>query len=624
MTELLFFAVFFCGCFAGAVFWERRFEEMLPMVCSAAALLMVPFALFGWLRAGAVAVLLAAGAAFAAGCLRLWRSRNGRAVFRSIATPAFVVFAAVMVVLRFLDRGMLLNSSDELGHWGLAVKEMLILDDLYTSALSVDRYQNYPPIMGLFQYFLQWLYQRCSGEKEIFEELLMFAWQFFTVSFLLPALSTAQWKKPFTAVLQTALLFMTPLLSFSYFTYTITIDPFLSLAAAYVFAMVFSGKIDERFHRLSVLLTLSVLVLAKDSGMLFAWMGVAAMLIMAHRKGASGRSLWKLALLCACAVLLPKLIWSLHLSIRHCRIAHESNAGWREYIRFLLLKDDSGYRYSTVVNFLQEHYRLSYHYTLFGLWELPYIFPILGTLLIVYVLRPVLRRNGMLSAEAAAVICPFFAAALVIYSVGMCYIYLFRMPLAEITGFSAMDRYYDTMLCAILVTAVQLLVLALPAVKGIERSNLNFAIICLLLLAVPRKAIFDSISHAADSRAWRAPFREITDLAKKKLESDDENTFIVVNYWRGRRVMAYEMVPYHADIGMMYWYDLEPALKMPSCEDWMEQLRSGYSIVVLFDTDDIFTENYADAFENPEEIQPYSVYRVNPETGKLTFEETIS
>lgn len=625
MAEMLFFLTLCCGGFCGAALLGKRFEQLLPVTCAVSALFIFLCGLVGLLPLGPVLILPLAAAAYAVSVWMLLRKRDFSGFARRFFTPGFVCFVLMYCLLLVLNRGAMFTGSDEFGHWGLAVKEMLLLEDFSTSPLSVDKYANYPPIMPLFQYSLQRLLFLFGGRTQISEGHVLFAWQIFALSFLIPFMKDASWRKPISAFLGFAVICSAPLVVFSNFYKCIYIDPFLGVVFAYAMGMVLTEQFADKWDVLGIGTALSVLVLSKDSAVFFALIVLLTLGCMVSAGKGTPSSRWKLLAIILAFVLVPKLLWELHLTTRHCDLAHTSNASLGDYLRFLTGRDTSGYRYGTAVLFLQLLYRTAYHFQLRSA-QIPYIYVLTAVLLLNFLLLPVLKRSGILGGRAARLFCPIFIIHLSVYTVGLLYVYLFRMPLHDAVGMCELDRYLNTVILSVWLVQVLLVIELYFRSEGLRKSLIGFLLTGVLVLLAPISELLNLAGreNVRYSQAFRAPYEAMVS-ALREVAAPEDRVFTVTQSTQAvgdddRRILVYSFRPNYSEayiLGDSEWSgDFQTNI---SCSDMVKTLQANFDFLVLYQVNDYFMEHYCEAFENPEEIFPHSIYRVDPQTGLLSL-----
>lgn len=617
MSELLFLLILCSGGCFGAVCLGRRFEQMLPLTCGLCALWVFLFGLVGLLGVGPVLLLPVALSVYGYCAWRLWKSRDFAGAAARLFTPACVCFLLAVLALLALDRGVMFSGadSDEYGHWGLAVKEMLRLRDFSTSALAVDQYANYPPIMPCFQYILQRFLQ-LRGDTQMSEWHMVFCTQLFCLSFMLPIMKYASWRRPISALFGFGVLCAAPMVVFPTFYVSGYVDQVLGVVFAYAMVTALTAQFSNLWEILDIGVALSVLMLTKDSGAGFACIVLLTMVCMCATGKQALRAHWRMLALLAAFALVPKLLWSAHVAARGCVSIHASTAGPGDYLRFLTLRDASGYRYGTISLFLQLLYRNAYFFELFNR-RIPYIYVLMGLLLINYLLRPSLKRHGILDQRASTLLCPLLNIHIVVYIAGLLYVYLFRMPAYEAVGLSSMDRYLNTVIGSVWMVQVTFLLALYLQAEDFERSFLSFLLTCILLLLVPISNVMNFASRGSvrDSQQYRAPYEAVASTVRE-LAGPEDRICVISQATYDRRIFIYSLYPSETEfyyLGDSDW-ELDYQTEL-TCDELTQTLKDGFAYLVLFQLDDYFMEHYTDAFVNPEEILPHAVYRVDPETG---------
>lgn len=623
MCELLLLLTLCSGGVLGAACLHKRFEEMLPITCGSISLTVFLFGLAGLLPLGPIVVMLAVLGVY--GCLifRLIRRKNLAEFRANLLTPGFVGFFLLFWLLCFLNRGQLLYGSDPYGHWGLAVKEMLLLGDFSTNPRSADAFAGYPPIMPVFQYFLQRILF-LFGRTEISEWHLYLSWQLFSLSFLLPTMKYARWKRPISAVFGFAAICLAPMVVFSYFYNTVLIDSFLGVVFAYGIVMVFTEGPENKSNLLGIGISMAVLALAKDSGLSFAVIILLALVCTLRDKQNGFKTVWKPLLFAAAFLLIPKLLWSLHTALRHSVTVHSSTAGFTDYVRFFTLRDTSGFRYRTAALFLRILYGTAYHFNLFNR-EIPYIYILLALILLAQILRPVLLKAGILREREGSLFCPVLAIHILVYTIGLCYVYLFRMPYHDAVGLDSMDRYLDTVVLSVWLVLCLLTIRVFFQSEGQQKSFLTFLLAVSMLLLVPQDAVirFAARQNIRINQAERVPYDSLAETAREHIQDPAARIMVadrIIDRTDDHRCMAYLLRPLYISNYVLSERNSDYFLfKDMNCQAFTDLMRQEFDYVLTCRLDDYFLENYSDAFANPQDIHDFSVYGVDPQTGLLSL-----
>ena len=194
-------------------------------------------------------------------------------------------------------------------------------------------------------------------------------------------------------------------------------------------------------------------------------------------------------------------------------------------------------------------------------------------------------------------------------------------------GLSEMDRYFNTVLLSIWLVQLLLVMELFFRSEGAQKSLLCFLLTCLILLLVPISELLGLVgrSNVRASQDFRAPYEAVVSALQELAAPEDRiftvsQTTGVENVADDQRIFIYSFLPNYSEsynLGDSEWSgDFQTDI---SCPELTRTLRADFDFFVLYRVNDYFMEHYSDAFENPEEIFPYSIYRVNPETGLLSL-----
>lgn len=177
---------------------------------------------------------------------------------------------------------------DEFSHWGLMVKEMFRLNDLYSiNTSNLIAHKDYPPIIPILETF--WLkLNRTYNEPAIYQVL-----QFLGFSYFLPLLS----KRKFNFM--SFILFLTTLVLFqglfdledAKFFLTIYLDPILFLTFAYFIFSIYSFE-DNKLNNFIIMLIGSFLLLMKEMGLFLYIIGFTVWFIQKVSNGFKKKELF--------------------------------------------------------------------------------------------------------------------------------------------------------------------------------------------------------------------------------------------------------------------------------------------------------------------------------------------
>ncbi len=275
----------FLALSSGSIFgtlFKKRYEETLPLTIMLIPIILYIFYIFNILTIGFYIIIVAIIGMY--GCFIykfLKKSKEERQeILKNIFTPGLLVFVIVFLAIYFITSKNEVLLCDELRLWG-AYPKILFYDgslQLGANATLPEIMQSYEPGMPLFQYF----YEKCFG---IFTESGLFlAYALVGLAPLIAISKKITWKKWELIPIYSTILIILPLAlgnslldSLTYY-YTLYIDPMLGIYFGYTLYLT-TQKDKTKFNYLLFLVGISLLVLLKDTGLLFAIFSIIAFTI---------------------------------------------------------------------------------------------------------------------------------------------------------------------------------------------------------------------------------------------------------------------------------------------------------------------------------------------------------
>lgn len=627
MAGMLFlFLILISGSVFGSAVWKWRSEEALPLTCCGIVAVMYGAGLAGKMAAGVTIVCVISLILFLWSAVNVIRQKTLGAFCKRFFTPGLLLYVLMFIILILMHVGRVANDWDEFSHWMDIVKVMVLFDDFGTNPLAASAFQSYPPGMALFQYFAHEIAFGFASSGEMTEWICYFAYHVFTFSFLFPFLKQLKFKQIGPAAFFVIGVCLIPMALFPGFLDTVYIDPFIGFVSGCGFAMLYLHRCTEWKNSLYVFAAMFALVLAKDAAILFA---VFLAIGMAAKEGLQKGDLRQKAkrLLLAAGgaavfILLPKMLWELHLNLRNAERAFSESIDVSVLINVLIGRDDS-YRKTVLLNFLRSLLvdgRAVLNNSLY--LTLPVMCLMLFTGLC-WFHQEARRSNGSEQKEAGILWVAVIQTC--IYILGLCVTYMFKFSEYEAITLASFERY-----CSIALLAV-LMLLALMAFDYLIRHASSW--VCLLLITVafsllPGDSLLQFINrgniyHAVERQR---PFKETAAQAKEVLGDENARVYIVA---QGSNGFEYWILKYHlrpclfnedgwslSPDGPLYSNDIWSVAR--SAEEWQNELKA-YDYVLLYKADDTFVQHYSVLFENPELIQERALFRVDPQTGLLAL-----
>lgn len=298
-------------------FWtqERKPEEYFFCGIATVIAVLYPFYCLDRLRVGRYVVYVLLGLTAVYSVLKLckkWR-RSGIAL-KACISPGVVLFGALTVfyVLFLHDRWVSLW--DELRLWGAVPKALYATEKLQmgADALIFPVMQSYPPAMQLFVYFITAL------APDFPEYQIFVCYAVFHLTLVIPSLRNVSWKQwPYLLMLGILLIWLPCAFTshggdFGRFYNSLFIDPILGALAGYVLYLSANEPFRDGLSAYRFCVSLIVLGLIKDSGIMFAAFAGLNVGILYYRKNGNLRMskilLGNGSALCA-SIFIPQLIW---------------------------------------------------------------------------------------------------------------------------------------------------------------------------------------------------------------------------------------------------------------------------------------------------------------------------
>lgn len=256
--------------------WKEKIVDVLPM--SACILILILYILAFFRRLSAIDWIGSIFLLTVMGCfLYVCRKKEERSqvltrIGKELAHPGVIVALLVFVGTAFLVNDRVVTWWDDLNFWATDVKAIWALDGFAAKyANAASEFGDYPPGVQL----MKWWFVHMNPDS--FSEGLMFAGYYFLVFvFLMPLLRGMKGKNPFFLLLAALCLWAFPSVAEAFYCQGMCAD----LVMAAIYGAFLSAVLDEKGHEKSfyyarLALYLSVLVLVKSVGFLWAAFGLA-------------------------------------------------------------------------------------------------------------------------------------------------------------------------------------------------------------------------------------------------------------------------------------------------------------------------------------------------------------
>ncbi len=573
---------------------DKDAGEMLPFTVFSIILYLYFFYCVNLFRVGTMLLFPVLGAFLVYAAVR---AVQGKISLKKKLTPAFAVFCCTSAFFLLYTADNYSINWDELRVWSAIPKAIYETKELQlgTGALVFDtpgyNMQTYPPALPLFaNYFL-------AAARTFAESYIFLAYAVFVSAITVSPFRNLTWKQwyllPFAFIFVTCAPFVLTLHGgdYSYFYEALFIDPVLGFAAGYVFYLATSKPFESRFSIIRFALALGVLVIIKDSAIMFALLSVLfALCIRRAEEKTSLTALLRDVLLPAGLMCLCYFVWkgllsyfgsSNHISF-HIAIPTLESAGALPQV---LLR-------APIIQLIVAEFSFAvYAVILLLVCALAEIF-----------LKPHTKANNL---------CAFLlvAASFLFFSYG--YITIFPRAGYELILGLSYYRYFTTLTAAYLTFAF---LRYFPAVCGAiltERKVLNRAVfaVCLLLCAFSTYVLFyweSDYNNMYSDFLVRARNEKPEILQEIPVDPAQEHKRVYLlmaekepNIFHHR--FYFELIGsginienFCDDTDMSFGYDPSPLPVEDIAEQWYARLqRDGYDYIYVYSTCDAFDQAFA-------------------------------
>ncbi|SFN77996.1 hypothetical protein SAMN04487831_103262 [Pseudobutyrivibrio sp. UC1225] len=610
------FAVFACFRF------DKAFEEVLPISCMGIILILFLFGMINILQVGAFVICAAAFFIYAYTFCYIYKNGKADLVKQrlfNLITPGSVVFIVLSGLLSYCNKDRLAMTTDEFSHWLDTVVIMARIDRFGTAPNSTAVFPSYPPAMSLFQYLLEKVNMVCTGDFS--EWKCYFAYQLLAVIIMLPFIRVVEkgLAKKFAGTIVWLIALVAPLYFFKDSYASLYIDPFLGVMGGSGFAAVALTKNKDRFYHTYMALLCGTLVLAKDVGLYLAMFIGLFYCIDYLSSTKTDNKIKKLnALIPLEVMLVAKLLWKLELSVSHTE--QKFSAPFDVAGTIATIKGQ-GTPFYTVV---YDNFRaaITYRYIYYERLGFNYA-AIMALMAIAFILFSKrlyrLGRIGKTTAISGAVIP---SVAVIFYILSLFPLYISRFSEYEAENLASFDRYCGIVLLTGLIYGVFLFRDAI-----LDRVNkVVMVLIAVLIVVSVRHSQYDTLYSFAERKSVEASleYRQNVNILADKINSNTEEDASILFVGGDKDAPFHPILetiakPRHFVFSDKHFGEtIDESGSGLSTEELQSLLASTYDYVAVYSITENLGENYLGIFENPNEVNALSLYRVDGD-GKLAL-----
>lgn len=644
---LISFGPLFAFSFLLMTWQSRKFEEVIAI---SVGLLGSILYFAGWmenLKLGINLIYVFAIAAFFAG---IYHFNRRKIKFKDLLSPGIFVFAILIIIIIINAQDLFFARWDEYSHWGLAVKDMFFFDSFGKHVDTTVDLPRYFPFATLIEYWFVY-------HNGLFNEGMIYVgFQIMLLSALAPIMKVMRMGREYIMP-SLLLLIAIPVCFFGDITNCIYVDPLLAAWLTYILLCYFSEK-KSLFNWVRITAGIFALVMTKDIGIVLA--GCALLIIggdvfyrQYKEKNYSVKEL-KIPVFLGIMALLFFFSWQIYLSIPvknydeeqvHAEQTideaseHEveketvsdtlsaSGITFKKVLE-LLRCEAPPYRYQTIKNFMiaifdGENFQIGS--IKFSYVDLLILMALGGWLLLGKINADYKGRGGILGI--------MILAAGVLYAAVLLITYLFSFSQGHALILHSFYRYAGSYLAGIFLLYLTLILFEVAKAGG--RGKLILVFCAIMIIVTPMEHYILRNMDQEITSEERYGYEEIQELMRS-IGEQGEKIYFVCNDSDGTSYLMFKNAACPLQVPYREWNifasreayykqcDLDKEkgiettaglyLSVKELEEKLKQCKYLY----LLHPNDVFAESYGELFEEPENIEDGTFYKVNvDETGAL-------
>ena len=631
ITILLLILTIFIPSFYISNKYKIKIEKIIPCTIFSIILIIYIFGLINLLKIGVYAVYCVS---FSCLFLQIIEFIKGnikiKDLVKIIFKPSICIWFMGIIILYFYYRGRMLIAWDEFSHWGDVVKMMYYNNIYNTNVASLSAARAYPPIMSIFQYFVENL-----SVKGYQEQYLFCAYQTFVISLIIPFIRNIKWREIYRIILILMIIIIAPTVFFStpYFYYNIIyIDPFLGILFGYVMACIFITKEYSRFEIISISLALFALTLTKDIAPVFSLIALTFIflnIVIADKNYKFLKPFNKNNIMKFFKKTKPIWIFLIVIIV--------SYLSWKINV-ILNVKDASGSNPSTIKDVIKAllHYGGTYRVTVVDNYIKTlssYRFTDMGNIYIisfVMIMFSILLYKCINKSEKGRCIFGFYTIYIgeAFYVLLMLVLYILIFSEYEALNVASFDRYIGIYLTALLFFIVFITIY--QSISKKKYLNLIILLFLIILNADMTKNLSNFYHYKKNVRITqeiREKYINAANYIRSKIDAHKKYKFyIIVQHSTGAEkwMLRYEIRDVLKEINEGFnWslgekYNEGDIWTLDISKDEFKEIlfKEDYDYVYLFNIDDKFINRYGSIF-NYSDIESGQLYMVNKENRTI-------
>lgn len=592
---IIIFASVFC-----TAFFNKKFEEVLPLSFMSIMFVLYTFGLFDKLLLGVYVVTGIIIISYIASIVKvlIGKLEDKKNFILNFFTPSFFVFCALYALCLYCVFGKVALWWDEFSHWCDTVKIMYTTDLFGVYMEYFPSYPNYPPGISLMQYYIMKL------DGSFTEWLIFFVQKIFVMSLAVKFVTTRKFNI-LNLIGITSVIFLTPLIFQNDFYLSAYIDTLLGCVLGFAFAMIFVFDMSKIENIAMVLLSIFSLCIIKEAGTLFAVAIVILLVIefIRKRKDINKIDIATIAL-SIFALAYPLITWANKTS--HIVVSSRTDFKISDIFN-LGSTPETAYQIEALRVFLSGFFIQGSEFANIA----HSVFFILMAVILFLIIKKQIKTENM--TKQIILSCVMYST-FVIYVVGLFFSYVFFFMEYDALRLASFDRYLGIIYSAFMLFFTLWLI-------SNQRKYITYIVMVVLISFFIDKQFFGELfnRHYPNLSALYASSYDKLVEDYKLIQDDNikERVLVIEQNTAGMNIrkMKYYVrpdnvtMPYMHSFGQSY-NEGDIWTRQYTVDEFETFVINNYDYMLILSADEQFISTYKDAFESEDVIRNGAVFEI--------------